>query len=300
MASDNKNMRSKRRLSLPLKMLVILSVTLLLCAFALSVAVFALARGSYTSEAQRLCATMTEHRFLFTGMYFTSAEIKASSFYRPVREAETTVTVGELPVGAPESGEYSGNGWKGKAFVFSAGSVAPVLASGSEGKDAATAAAGLSAGLDIIFRDGCVTYAGEGGNELYPVVACDPDGTLHFGGKTVSEIANSGYEWAVSADRILISGGVPQTGLGGGYAARAAIGRTADGSIVLFCASSEKIYPCGITYEELTSVMYGLGCTEAAALKTAGGLTFGGSYAVKTSGRAAYTILLSGREAAND
>ncbi len=65
-----------------------------------------------------------------------------------------------------------------------------------------------------------------------------PDGILHIGGKTVYEIATSGYEWAISASRVLVAGGKPLADLGGGYGTRAAIGQTAMGDMILIFAES--------------------------------------------------------------
>lgn len=296
MVSDNSKRRSGQRLPLALKILIIAAVTALMSVLALTAAVFAVARGSDSAASEKLCATMTERRFLLTGLFFTSSEINAADFYRPVREAEDYVIPGTLPVKSTEGTVFQGKGWSGQARVFGAGTVTPKLADGQV-PGQFPASLGLEGGLTAVFRDDCLVYAGEGGEELYCVVACDGEGKLHIGGKTVAEIANSGYTWAVSADRVLVSGGKPCTGLGGGYAPRAAIGQTADGDTVIFCAQSASVYPCGITFDEAAAIMYGLGCVNAAALSPAGALKIGGENTVYVGGKTAYTILLAGREA---
>ena len=289
-------LRSGSRLPLPLKILIVAAAALLLAAVAVFAALFAVSRSRSGDEADRLCATMTERGFFPARLFFSSEKIELSKFYLPPSEPDGPGVVqvpaegGQASAAPGTSGRLGGSGkdWAGCWYVSSQ---KPSLAHRSEGGRGGDASLGLDGTLDALLSDGILTYAGDGGDAKYCVVAADPGGKLHIGGKTVYEIANSGYEWAVSADRVLISGGVPQTGLGGGYAPRAAIGQRADGADVVFCASSESLYPCGMTYDELASVMYGLGCAEAAALKPAGGLLVGGKTSVKIPGSAERSIL---------
>ena len=300
MSRKTKNRRSGGRLSVPLKILAVIAVTLLLLCAALFSALAVFARGIRGTAADRFSATVAERGGLVSRLLYPASETAEALSYRPPREAEEISAVYRSPAGSAVAGEFAGRGWKGVAQVIPAGGAVPVLTLNSEGSDGSEASIGLDGFSDIIFSDGCVRYAGEGGESLYCVVACDASGRLRIGGMTVAEIANSGFEWGVSATRVLISGGVPQSGLGGGYASRAAVGQTADGDYVLFCAETTGFYPCGITYDELASLMYSLGCVNAAALDPREGMKIGGKTAVPAAGKAGRSLVFVGKEAGVD
>lgn len=300
MSRKAKNRRPGGRSSLILKILAVFAVTLLLvCTAAFSaLAIFALRSRGAVSD--RFRATAAERFGSAARIFYSRSEIDDALSYLPPREAEEIAPSYPSAAVSVGPGPMSGDGWNGIAVVLSKAETRPLLTPNSEGSSGSPASVGLDGYSDIIFEEGCVRYAGEGGEALYCVVACDPSGDLHIGGKTVVEIANSGYEWAVSASRVLIAGGIPQTGLGGGYAPRAAVGQTAEGDYVLFCAASDGFYPCGITYDELASVMFSLGCVNAAALEPRQSMKTDGQTAVSLPGTAGRSLVFAGKEAGVD
>ncbi|MCQ2354381.1 MAG: phosphodiester glycosidase family protein [Clostridia bacterium] len=258
-------------------------------------ALFVIARGPSGNASERLCATMQESGSVFTGLFFDKEEQRAAAHYYPPKESVKT----EIDTGAA-TGTLAGIGktavsgkcWKG--YVISGIDPAKVkLTVKSGGATASAAAVGLEGEIDAVLYDGVLTYAGDGGDELYCVCAMDPDGVLHIGGKTTYEIANSGYTWAISASRVLVADGKPLTDLGGGYAARAAIGQKKDGSIILVYVKSTGFYPCGITFDELASIMYEWGAVNAAALTAEGGMRIDGSLVCGNMKTPGYSIIAS-------
>ncbi len=269
-----------------LRLFIVLSSTAAVAALALFVCAFIVARGPFREASERLCATLAERDPGFAGVFFTTDEIHAATAYLPPREAEGVAAVPySEKSGAADGGvtkvQISGRGWKGILIrTEEPGAYALSLGAGNLGQSGSVCSAGLDGYIDAVYIDGCLTYAGLGGEDVYCAVACDGDGTLHIGAKTVYDLTRSGYEWAVCADRVLISGGIPAEDLGGGYASRVAVGQTADGRIILVFAVSRGIWPCGITYEELASLMYEYGAVNAAALRPMGGLRVNGAPAL--------------------
>ena len=96
------------------------------------------------------------------------------------------------------------------------------------------------------------------------------EGILEVGARTAYEAANSGYVWGIDADRVLLQNSSPAENLGGGYAARVAIGQASDGSVILIFANDRGVYPSGITYDELAALMYEYGAVNAAAIRAEG------------------------------
>lgn len=260
-----------------------------LCAF------FVIARGPSGQASERLCATMLESGSPMAGIFFDREEQREAAYYFPPAEKGAEMVDADPAVlSTKEIKTYpvKGDNWSGYAVTGIDPSKVK-LTSKNGGVTAAAAAVGLEGEIDAVLYEGVLTYAGEGGDELYGVCAMDPEGVLHIGGKTTYEIANSGYEWAISASRVLVSGGVPHTDLRGGYGARAAIGQTADGEIILIYAKNSGFYPCGITYDELASLMYEFGAVNAAALTAEGGMRVNGSLVAGSRKTPGYSIIAS-------
>ncbi len=278
------------------KIHVTAGVTAALACLAVFALCFVAARGPYRSFAKRLCATMTEKNSLFTGVFFTSDEIAASKLYYPPEESfENENGTREYKTCAGGTA-LEGDGWQG--FIIEVSSSSLMLAENQAGVQSGRISLGLDGYVDAVFFNNCLSYAGEGGLEKYCFVGQTQDGKLHIGATTVVDAANAAYLWGISADRVLVNGGVPCSSLGGGYASRAAIGQREDGTVLIFTAGSAGFYPCGITYDEMASIMYSYGAQNAAALKLKGGLYVNASLRAGSKDMPGYSLTAAGTEAA--
>lgn len=253
-------------------------------------ALFVIARGPSGVYSDRLCATMVEKNSILTCMFFNAEEQRLGGYYFPPAENGTEMVELNGNSGEVTAVTVKGDNWK--AVVVSGIDPAKLrLTEKNGGATAAAVSVGLEGEIDAVLFDRVVSYAGDGGDELYCVVAMDPDGILHIGGKTVYEIATSGYDWAISASRVLVSAGKPMTDLKGGYGTRAAIGQTAMGDVILIFAQSTSFYPCGITYDELASLMYEWGAVNAAALESEGGMRLDGTLVCGNRKTPGYSVI---------
>ena len=100
-------------------------------------------------------------------------------------------------------------------------------------------------------------------DKRYNVVAFDADHIMTVGPMTAQDAVDAGYDIAVCWKPILIQDGVKKTGLGGGFNPRAAIGQTADGTIVLVVIEGRMISSLGATLDELADFMEEQGCINA-------------------------------------
>ncbi len=300
--SGNRNSRKKQQLRVfMLKLLIILTVAAFIAASALFLFAFVAARGPYRDVSSRLCATLAERESPLAGVFFTTGEIRAATAYLPPAETDGVLRsspAAEIPGDGSgiTSVRISGKGWKGVLVrIEDPDAYSIELARGTGERDVSAVSCGLDGYVDAVYLSGCLSYAGYGGEDVYCAVACDAEGVLHMGAKTVYDLTGSSYRWAVSADRILISGGVPCENLGGGYASRAAVGQTEDGRILIAYAASRGIWPCGITYQELAALMYEYGAVNAAALKPMGSLRVGGSISAGGLGDPDYSLNVTAR-----
>lgn len=253
-------------------------------------ALFVIARGPSGTYSDRLCATMVEKDSILAGMFFNDEEQRLGGYYFPPAETGTEMVELSRDGGNINVVTVKGDNWK--AVVVSGIDPAKlILTEKNAGATAAAVSVGLEGKIDAVLFDGVVSYAGDGGDELYCVAAMDPDGILHIGGKTVYEIATSGYDWAISASRVLVAGGKPLADLGGGYGTRAAIGQTAMGDMILIFTESTSFYPCGITYDELASLMYEWGAVNAAALESEGGMRLDGTLVCGNRKTPGYSVI---------
>ena len=282
--SVNSNSRNKQIFwASVLRLIIILSVAAVIAFISVFLFAFVAARGPDKAVSSRLCATLVEKESPLAGLFFTTGEIRAASSYMPPRESAESVR-SSIPAPVPEQSgaltriKISGRGWRGTLIRIENTEAYRIdLSAGISGQNDADVSAGLDGYVDAVLISGCLSYAGYGGEDLYCTVACDADGMLHIGAKTVYELTGSNYRWAISADRVLISGGTPCDGLGGGYSSRAAVGQTSDGRIIIAYASSRGVWPCGITYQELAAIMYEYGAVNAASLVPEGSLRVAGS-----------------------
>ena len=178
------------------------------------------------------------------------------------------------------------------ATLSEAGSpLAGILFSDAELAEVSYYAAPKSADADLSLIGERFNYRGDGSG--YNVCGIDSDGILHAGRFTAASVFNSGWKFAVSADRVLINGGIPCTDLGGGYSARAAIGQKADGSIIIVLLIPRGIFPRGATYDELASIMYEYGALTAVALTPSGVSIVDGNKIFSAGGGSRYTLLFN-------
>lgn len=248
---------------------VILLTTVILLG-ALATAAFVVAKGPAKSESARLCATFAEKRFPLAGFFFSADELESSLFYMPPAQKDGKIVI-------PENKNYqtklyyindASPAWD--AIVITGISPDDVaLGKKNDGVADAKYAFGLTGDVDAFIIGDYISYRGEDG-EIYCFCAMGDDGVLDIGAKTLYEAANSGYLWGISVARVLIAGGSPEDSLGGGYSSRAAIGQAADGSLILIFANDRGFYPSGITYSELSSLMYEYGAVNAAAIRAEG------------------------------
>lgn len=130
---------------------------------------------------------------------------------------------------------------------------------------AGTTAAGFRMATDtpygFVINHGELMYSES--DKRYNVVAFDADHIMTVGPMTAQDAVNAGYDIAVCWKPILIQDGVKKTGLGGGFNPRAAIGQTADGTIILVVIEGRMISSLGATLDELADFMEEQGCINA-------------------------------------
>ncbi len=285
-----------RRKTNTVKILLRVALALLLAAVilltALLGAAFVIAKGPARSESDRLCATMAEKRYLLAGLFFSAEELERSLFYMPPAVSESEISL---------SGSYMmslfyiddiSSAWDA-VVITGIDPAALALSERDDGASSSKYALGLAGDADAFIIGDFLTYRGEEG-ELYCFCAMGEDGVLDVGAMTAYEAANSGYAWGMSADRVLISGGTPATDLGGGYSSRAAIGQAADGSVILIFANDRGLYPAGITYDELASLMYEYGAVNAAAFTAEGGFFADGVGQLGSKDDSAFSLTVKG------
>ena len=253
---------------LAIALVILLTAVILLGA--LACAAFVIAKGPAESESARLCATFAEKRFPLAGLFFSADELESALFYMPPEQKDGGIAVSDNK--NYETRLYyineASSAWD--AVVLTGVSPEDIaLSKKNEGVDTAKYSFGLSDDVDAFIVGDYISYRGDDG-EIYCFCAMGDDGILDVGAKTLYEAANSGYVWGISADRVLIADSTPNTDLGGGYASRVAIGQAADGSLILIFANDRGLYPSGITYSELASLMYEYGAVSAAAIRAEG------------------------------
>lgn len=261
---------------------IFLLVTALLLTVAAAAALFVTARGPSADASRRLAATLAENRSPLARIFFTDAELGEASYYAAPRDADAGIEFTETGT-APEIHHIGTDTWN--AVVIENISVAALTAaSGSTEAPAGSASVGLIAGdADISLIGDRFYYAGDGAG--YNIFGIDADGVLHTGRYTAASVFNSGWKFALPAERVLISGGIPCRDLGGGYAPRAAIGQKKDGSIVIALVTPRGIYPRGATYDEVAALMYEYGAVTAAAFRPAGRSIYDGKKIFSSSPR---------------
>lgn len=275
-----------------IKILIVIALTALLAVVALIGAVFVIARGPSGEAAERLAATLTESSSPLAGIFFTYDELEASKFYMPPAQVPSgAVFDAQLNDATVVSTPVRGNGWSGYVITGIRPDRLKFTAKNS-GVTGSVCSLGLDDYVDAVLYDGTLTYVGE--DAVYCACAMSPDGLLHIGAMTAYDAANSGYVWAISAPRVLVEAGVPCSGLGGGYAARAAIGQCADGSLILIFTERNAFYPSGVTYSELAALMYEHGAVTAAALAPEGGLRLGGDIVTGNRMTPGFSLVVSG------
>ncbi len=92
------------------------------------------------------------------------------------------------------------------------------------------------------------------------------DHKLVVGKFTEQEAIEKGVVEGLCWQPLLIVDGIKQTGLGGGYNPRAAIGQRADGTVILVLIEGRMISSLGASYDDLADFMEEQGCINACNL----------------------------------
>ncbi len=255
-----------------IKVLTALLITaLILCTAALA-AIFVVARGPSGDASVRLAATLAESGSIWGPIFYTHGELDAAVKYSAPDLSCAELQMADAP-SAPSFAEISGEDWSG--YIIKGIAPQSLKATAASGVAInATFSLGVEPMIDAFYTDGVLNYTGNT-ESIFTLCALRADGVLFAGAADIYTAVNSDLLWAVEADRVLVSDGVPLKGLGGGYGCRAAIGQAADGSIIVIFAEGDAIYPSGITYDELAALMYEAGALTAAAIDTDGSFIYG-------------------------
>ncbi len=284
--------RKKNTAKIILAFSLVILLTAVILLGALAGAAFVIAKGPAKSESDRLCATFAEKRFPLAGLFFSAEELDSALFYMPpaIEDAEISYS-GSYNMSVRYINDVS-SAWD--AVVITGIDPASLsLSQGNEAVGGSKYALGLSGGVEAYIVGDYLTYRGDEG-ELYCFCAMGDDLILDIGSMTAYDAANSGYLWGMAADRVLISNGKPATDLGGGYSSRAAIGQAADGSIIIVFANDRGIYPAGITFSELASLMYENGAVSAAAFRAEGGFYADGIGQLGSKEESSFSLTVKG------
>lgn len=276
-----------------IKIISVPVVSALLLLIALLATAFVIAKGPATSQSKRLCATFAEKRSGIAGLFFTAEELGESLFYMPPAPQAYPIEMDESAFVGGGSISYA-DGEESKYIIVTG--IAPSrlsLIKDNTGLSQNSVSVGLSGDVDAVIFGDYLKYRGED-DAIYCMAAVDGEGVLTVGAMNAYEAANSGYVWGIAADRVLVSGGVPLTSLGGGYASRAAIGQRADGSLILVYAEADAIYPNGATHDELAALMYSLGAVNAASLKVDGTVRVADEHVFGDRRVAPYSLVVMG------
>ena len=286
--------RKKKTGKVILSIGLVLLLTAVILLGAVAGAAFVIAKGPARSESARLCATFAERRFPLAGLFYSADELERALFYMPPKVAESEIE-------PSEGNKYSSalyyvdsvsNAWD--AVIITGIDPAPLSL---EEIDATYSnskyALGLDGDVDAFLIGDYLTYRGADG-ELYCFCAMGEDGVLDMGAMTAYEAANSGYIWGMAADRVLLQNGSPSEDLGGGYASRVAVGQAADGSLILIFANDRGLYPSGITYTELASLMFEYGAVNAAAFTAEGAFYADGVGQLGEKGESSFSFIVKG------
>lgn len=269
-------------------------ITAVILLGALLSAVLVIAKGPARSASERLCATFAEKRFPLAGLFFSADELGEAVFYMPPEVAESEVKPADANT-YKFSLHYIDNvssAWD--AVVLTGIDPASLsLTRGDKGVADSDYAFGLYGDPDAFIIGDYLTYRGET-DEKYCFCAMNEEGILEVGARTAYEAANSGYVWGIDADRVLLRNSYPAENLGGGYAARVAIGQAADGSVILIFANDRGVYPAGITYSELASLMYEYGAVNAAAIRAEGAFYSDGVGQLGSKNENGFTLTVGG------
>ncbi|MBO7376659.1 MAG: phosphodiester glycosidase family protein [Clostridia bacterium] len=288
----NRKRKAARPSALPKIAVMILIVAALLAAASFA-ALFVAARGPARDEARLLCATMVEKGFPLTDLFFTSSEIKNAKTVSGTIIAGEPVTREDYKRSAGGFEAIEGRNWKGYLLEFAPGASVSIRFSGDE-PPAASAAVGLSSAYDAMLTGECLYYTVDAVADSFDFLAFGSDGSVSLTRTNASGAVNGGFVCGVSTPCVLIENGIPADGLGGGYGSRAAIGVRADGSLLLFEAVPSSVYPCGMTYGELASLMFEYGAETAVALAPAGAFARGGSVLCSAGGTAGPVLSVTG------
>ena len=272
---------------------LVLLITLLILFGALVSAVVVIAKGPDDNASARLCATLAEKRFPLAGLLFSEDELAEAVFYMPPDVVESEVT----PTGSNQGiALYYVNNLSTAWDAVILTGISPEklsLAKGNKGISDADYAFGLYGDPEAYIVGDYLSYRGES-DEIYCFCAMGKDGILDVGARTAYEAANSGYVWGIAVDRVLLQNYTPEDDLGGGYASRVAIGQAADGSLILIFANDRGVYPAGITYSELASLMYEYGAVNAAAIRAEGAFYVDGIGQLGSKDENGFTLRVGG------
>lgn len=273
-------------------------LALLLCAASFA-SLFVAARGPSGETSRLLCATMVEKNFPFTDWFFTTGEISRAGVISRTESAAADYTRDDYLTVPEGSKKITGEYWEGYLLEFAPGSRVGIFAKGNT-PDGCAASLDISSDCDALFYGGCLYYTVDMYADRFDFFAVLEDGTVEIVNVNATEAVNGGYECGISSVCVLVKNGIPSSGLGGGYSARAAIGMREDGSVILFAAVSTSVYPCGMTYAELASVMFEYGARDAVALQPAGEMRYGGAKLLQAGRSGGCTIAVVAAAPEND
>lgn len=269
-------------------------ITAVILLGALISAVLVIAKGPARSASERLCATFAEMRFPLSGLFFSAEELGEALFYMPPEVSENAVVqtaTNKYKMSLHYIDDVS-SAWD--AVVLTGVDPASLgLTRGDRGVSDADYAFGLYGDPDAYIVGDYLSYRGET-DEIYCFCAMSADGILEVGARTAYEAANSGYVWGIAVDRVLLQNSTPACDLGGGYASRVAIGQAADGSVILIFANDRGVYPSGITFDELSALMYEYGAVNAAAIRAEGAFYSDGVGQLGSKNENGFTLTVGG------
>lgn len=288
---SRKKIHKKTALPLPLKIAIAVLLALLLLFFGTFCVALAAVRSADAGFRETLCGTMAEKNRFYTDWFFTGAEIAQATAYTAPAEASEAVSVVRTEDTAPEADGYLAVIYEISSDALSLGTYSGTAAPG-------TLSIGLAEYPGMVFADGTLFHTAETDYERIGFCGMTADGVLHIGAQSPTDAVNAGYLWGIACSRVLVSGGVLQTGLRGGYGVRAAIGQRADGSLFLVTVQekTDRLYPRGMTYDRLAGLCYAEGAVNAAALPAAEKMLNGTGLLGEAPGTAGYalTAVLSG------
>lgn len=250
---------------------IFLLVTVLLLLLAAAAVLVLIARGPSAVASRNLAETLVAQNSPLANILYTKDELGEIAYYAAPRDVSAGVEISAGGYAEPEVIKVTSSAWGG-VIIDNIDPARLCISSGEAEKAKGMGEHSFSIGIlgdeaDISLIGERFNYKGDGAG--YNAFGTDADGILHCGRYTAAAVFNSGWNFALPCERVLI-GGIPMRELGGGYSSRIAIGQKEDGSMIIALLSPRGIYPRGATYDELCALMYECGAVTAVAVTPAG------------------------------